>query len=231
LVLLLLGALALYIVLERRNTLEDITSNLDMLTGMTEGSVSTIVQSLDGVEIQTFPSAIECLAYANRKVKRAKLCIDDLSWTPDRELGSGLDKKREISIEHWDLMGKVAEKLSYREVFVFTPPSWNKDIDVRRRYEKFEKRITENKPGYSCAFYEAYPQIPLPQFMIIDNQEVIFLTDTYPTYFAVKHPAIVRYFKQYYEDIWKKAVKIKVERIVYQEVVDQIRGVMAKDVQ
>jgi hypothetical protein len=166
----------------------------------------------------------------NVRVRKAKKTIDDLSWTAEIALGSELETIKEISKKHWDVMGKVSDKVAYREIFIFTAPDPSGDYELRGRYEKFELRIQEDSPGYSCAYYEERPQTPLPQFMIIDDEEVVFLTDPYPAYFTVKHPVIVKYFKAYYEDIWNKAVLIKRAEYVHQEVVESIREKLAKNV-
>lgn len=226
--LLLLGSIALYIAIERRNTLEDLVSGIDDLKSINQQSVSKIIESLKGVEIVSFETPIALLAYTNDRIKKAQKTIDDLSWVSEIALGSELERNKDISKKHIEITGKVSEKVAYREIFIFSSAGPNGDYALRGRYDKFEKRITEDNSGYSCAFFNEMPKTPLPQFMIIDNEEVIFLTDAYPAYFAIKHPVIVRYFRSYYNDIWNNAEIIKRDEFVYQEVVDKIRRKYAR---
>jgi hypothetical protein len=227
--LLLLGSIALYIAVERRNTLEDIFSGIEDLKVSNEYSVSKIIESLQGVELVSFETPIELLRYTNERVKKAQKTIDDLSWTAELALGSELERNKDVSRKHAEITGKVSEKIAYREIFIFTSVGPDGDFALRSRYDKFERRITEDNSGYSCAFFEERPKTPLPQFMIIDNQEVIFLTDAYPAFFAVNHPVIVRFFQSYYNDIWNKAEIIKRGEFVYQDVVDKIREKFARN--
>jgi len=58
--------------------------------------------------------------------------------------------------------------------------------------------------------------------MIIDRTEVIVLSDQFETKFALKHPHIVKLFVEYYEEIWRNAVPIKIKAETRKDVVDLI---------
>ena len=76
----------------------------------------------------------------------------------------------------------MAQKIPYREVFIFNRPG---------RLEKLKRRLAENRPGYSCAYYEE-AKVPIVQFMLIDKEEVVVLSDQFESKFVVRHPQFVK---------------------------------------
>lgn len=216
LTLLSVGLVAGYLVLERRNQLEnmqkDSQQRLAELSQAITQSTTTIIESLNGIEFKRFESANDVIGYVSKRLLQAKRQVDDLSWNSTIGLSHGLSTTYETDAEYAGRVAKVAERIPYREVFIFNRPG---------RIEKLKTRIEENRPGYSCAYY-ADTSIPLLQFMVIDNEEVIVLTDMLKSKFAVKHPYIVGLFAEYYEEIWRKATPIKIGTTIRQDVVERL---------
>jgi len=216
LTLLVIGLMAGYLILERKNQLEKMDSNLSNRINDLEQSVqnatTTAIASLKGVELTPFESGIDLLNYVTRRLRQAQSQVDDLSWSPIVGLGSDLSNAQKAYREYEEHITKISDKVAYREVIVFNHPA---------RIENLKRRITENSPGYSCSYYET-PDVPLLQFMIIDRCEVIVLSDQFQTKFALRHPYIVKLFEEYYEEIWKNAIPIKIKTEIRTDVVDAI---------
>jgi len=216
LTLLVIGLVAGYLILERKGQLEKMHNNLNSRMNVLEQSVhhsaTTIIASLKGVELTPFESGIDLLRYVNRRLQSVQSQVDDLSWSPIVGLGRELSSTRKANQEYADRIAKISNKISYREVMIFNRPD---------RIEKLKQRIAKNSPGYSCSYYET-SNVPLLQFMIIDRTEVIVLSDQFQTQFALKHPHIVKLFIEYYEEVWKHAIPIKIGKEIKSEIVDNI---------
>jgi hypothetical protein len=203
LTLLAVGLIAGYLVLERRNQLDSMQRgtehHIKALSRSLSRSTSTIIDSLEGVELKRFESGNEMMPYINERLLQACKQVDDLSWSPAVGLEYSLDTTQRLAAEYTERVSQVSQKVLYREVFSFNRPG---------RIERLKRRLRENAPGYSCAYYEDI-QTPVLQFMIIDNEEVFILSDQMQSKMAIRHPYIVKLFAEYYEVIWKNATPIK----------------------
>lgn len=202
--LLLVGFVAGYLVIERRSVLDsshlDLKSQMEEIAERMDTNLRITIDSLKGVETRHFTNATDLLSYVGKRLSQARISIDDLSWSPAVGLAQGLKGTRQANQIYQDRLRRAARRLPYREVFIFNKPG---------RLAKLQERLTENLEGYSCAYYEE-SSVPLLQFMIIDREEVIFLSDQYPVYVAVKQADIVRLFAMYYEVIWQHALPLKI---------------------
>ncbi|MFZ5903103.1 MAG: hypothetical protein ACOYZ8_06105 [Chloroflexota bacterium] len=216
LTLLVIGLMAGYLIIERKSHLEkmnrDLGNSIENLSHELRKSTESTIASLNGVEIKLFDSGTELLQYVNQRLKQAQNQIDDLSWSPIIGLKSDLNTSRKAYQEYEEHITKASSKIAYREVMVFNHPA---------RIENLQRRIAENAPGYSCSYYET-PIVPLLQFMIIDRQEVIVLSDQFQTKFALRHPHIVKLFQEYYEEIWRNSIPIKIKTEIKSDVVSKI---------
>jgi hypothetical protein len=215
LTLLAVGLVAGYIISERRTQLEsmhtDLSKGIQTILNTNKESAHLVIEALQGVEVRRFDSVHAVLQYTNERLRQARVQIDDLSWHAIMSPDDRFEQTRVESEKHWELTGKIANRMPYREVFIF---------NRRGRIDKFKLRIDENAPGYQCAYYEK-TNVPLIQFMIIDKQEVVVLSGEYP-YLAIQDPRLVNLFMKYYEDIWEKATKLKDVRGVYWKEVERL---------
>lgn len=247
LTLTLIASIAIYLVVERRKNLEsgqkELLRNLQLVADGVNSSrqqmndrfsqseqeldraAKRLIYSLKGVDVQQFENAITCVNYATRRIKEAKSEVRDSSWGLRSGFSAAHDKDQSKGKEHWQaplesLYGK--ESFCYREIYVFNEP---------RKLKKLEHYIKQHNmnalPGYFCAYFDEIA-VPVIQFMIIDQDEVIFMTEQYPPYLAVRNELIVQLFTRYYEDLWTKAITIKKGRHFVQAAVDEIRLKYAK---
>ena len=216
LILLFVGLVAGYLILERRIQLEKIQKNqntrFDELEHIINNSTYTTIASMEGVEMTPYESGTDLLSYAIQRMQEAQCQIDDLSWSPVISLGRELNFIQEAFEEYEKSIANISENIAYREVYIFNRPD---------RKEKLKRRIAENSPGYSCAYYEEL-NVPLIQFMIIDRNEVIVLSEQFQTKFSLRHPYIVKLFEEYYEKIWRNAIPIKIGKDIKTDVVNKI---------
>lgn len=220
LTLLTVGLLAGYILIERRSKLEAINDQIQDLSRTSGASVQRIIESLDGVEVISFENQLSCLQHVNQLMRSATKKIDDLTWAPALAISDGLEPITVENLKYRDRMLVTAKKLPYREVYIFNRGD---------RKEKLFDLLLSNALGYSCAYYETAGEVPLLQFMIVDEEEVIVLTGDY-AYLAFKHAKLVRLFREYYEDIWRRSSKLKIGRNVYWNEIEKVFGVEKTDI-
>lgn len=206
-----LSVLALLVssILGLRHRIENATEKISQVQ---KDSAHFIIESLDGVETVTFPSEVDCLKYITERISQAEIRIDDLSWSVGSHGSHPLSPA--LNENYLTALNDAIQRVGFREVLIFNTPA---------RVEKLRRRIADNWFGYSCAYYDIETaKTPLLQFMIIDEREVIFLTDAYTSNLAIRHPQIVKMFVEYYNDIWQKALKLKEGNKIYKERVDAI---------
>ena len=51
-------------------------------------------------------------------------------------------------------------------------------VDITLQIKKLEQRLKENKSGYSCKYFKDDSDIPRLQFVIIDDDEVLFFASS-----------------------------------------------------
>lgn len=222
LTLLATGLVAGYLVLERRNQLDkmenETTERLTQLEAAISEATTTVIDSLDGLELRKFDTNADAVNYVNKRLLQARHQIDDLSWSPALNFGHQLDQIVALDNTYAERVKNIATKIPYREIFIFNRPG---------RIDKLKRRVEENAPGYSCAYFSE-TQIPPLQFMVIDKDEVIILSDQFPSRLAVRHPYLVKLFEEYYEEIWKNAVPIKVGKNIDKKELDNILSQFAE---
>ena len=215
LTLLVAGIVAAYLVVERRTQLGKIEStskfHFEQLQDAIAHSTSTVIDSLNGVELRSFTSGNELMQYVNKRLLQARDRVLDVSWSSAVGMGSGLNIVQQVNAEYERRMEATATRIPYREVFMFNRPG---------RKEKLRRLLDRDLAGYSCAYYKE-SNIPLMQFMIVDD-EVIILSDQLPSKLAIRHPHIVRLFVEYYDDIWDASTKIKDEFGVHVDEVEKV---------
>lgn len=217
LTLLVIGSVAGYLILERRNKLDKIER--DILEG-----VNRTITSLDGVEIKAFDDRQEFYEYIVKRMGEARKSIDDLTFgfetphkTPAQEL---------VYNKYLETIPKICSKsnFSYREVMTFP---------MIEQLERAEDKISQTKNlGYHLGYYDTVHQdmIPILNFMVIDSVEVILASYRYPYlpiedefHLAIRHPEIVRLFWDYYNVIWQGAKIIKDKNYIKKEELQRIR--------
>ena len=193
---------------------QDISTKLDIAT-------KTIIDSLKGVEINLFDKIEDVDMYIAHRITVAKKSVYDLNWQDhleknpnprnpvDREYNeNAIDKSiKEFCLEN-------SSKI-YKEVFTFSHS---------RNFQKMEAHIAYGDK-YSCSYYDnlTKPKFPKLQFVIIDDEEVIFVSAAYkPNFCAIKDKNIVSIFNNYFEQAWHFSDKIKEGKYIDIETINKI---------
>jgi len=202
LTLLVLGLIAGYLVLERRN-------KLDRIEQLSVEGIEKVIDSLSGVDIRYFDNTQKLYEYVVKRMHEAKRTIDDTTWgSVERTKTPAARKAHEKYVE---AVSAVCTKRSvvYREVMSFPPIE---------HLDRAEAVLAKNLYGYHLGYY-IYAQETLPplfSFMIVDSEEVIigfyrapYLPSERELRLAIKHPKIVALFQDYFDTIWYGAKKLK----------------------
>lgn len=205
--LLLLGALGLHVVLSnlRGRSFEE---NFPF-------AIEKVIRSLEGVSIVTFADAAEQEEYIARRISEAKKEVCDLSWKTRIGRGFALGKRANSHEKMEKSIATASKRIMYREIFVFSDP---------RRVEKALRRIEENRAGYSCRYFKSLDKIPRLQFVIIDGDEVIFASSSYPKLCAISHPYLSATFQSYFDEAWSVGEILKEGSAINQKSIETIRG-------
>jgi hypothetical protein len=203
LTLLGIGFVASYLILERRNALDKIAISLgehdqEVLQALTSSSSRTI-RALQGVEVRAFHDGADFISYFLDRARRANR-VDDMRWGTPVPPSSA--REREIYDSYSQVIAEVASRpdVVWREVVMFIQKS---------PFERVKPLLLAHIPGYSVAYYSAVSNEAPPRmtFAIIDAEEVFLAS--YGLRLAIRHPDVVEYFLQHYEDIWKNGQILK----------------------
>src|ERR1019366_8787090 len=106
--------------------------------------LTTIASGTSSSEFKRFADAAEMESYLAKRMREARKSICDLSWKA--KISEGFSStNRQAAHQYMDgTISEAAGRVSYREIFIFN------DI---RRIDKFERRLSEQKNGYSCRYF------------------------------------------------------------------------------
>lgn len=177
-----------------------------------ERYAESIINSVHGVKLTTFRDAGEQELYLARRIKEAKLEVCDLSWKEQLSRHYSLKSRKKTHKSYEIGIAKACKTIPYREIFIFSD---------ERRKEKLQRRIKENIPGYSCRYFNKSSSIPRLQFVIIDREEIVFASSSYPTLCSIKHKELGSIFQSYYNDVWDHATPLKEGDRIFSEEVEK----------
>lgn len=167
-----------------------------------------IISSLRGVSVVDFKDAAEQEEYLAKRILEAKQEVCDLSWKESLGRGYQVGKRAKTHRSYEESISKIASQVVYREIFVFSDA---------RRVEKLKRRIRENASGYSCRYFDMGSPIPRLQFVLIDGEEVVFASSSYPRLCAIRHQPLAAIFKSHYDEAWDQAIRLKDGKKTYPE--------------
>jgi len=179
-------------------------------------SITRVIDSVGGVDTKMFNTIQELEVYLAKRIQEAKKDVCDLTWKNKVSFGFSTNARKAANKKIDDSIKKVGPKITYREVFVFCGDQF--------RIDKLAMRIAQNAPGYSCKYYKNSNAIPRIQFVIVDSEELFFVSSAYPYYCAFRHKALVEIFLNYFNQIWDSpdAITIKDRTTIYQDVYTDI---------
>lgn len=217
----LLSAITVHFITAGFLDLELLKKNQD-LSAKLDSVSKKIIDSLKGVEINLFEKIEDVDLYIAQRISVAKKSVYDLNWQDhldknpnprnpvDREYTEGaIDKSMK------DFCSEVSAKV-YREIFTFSHT---------RNFQKMEAHITYGEK-YSCSYYDNLYKTKFPklQFVIIDDEEVVFVSSAYrPNFCAIKDKRIVSIFNNYFEQAWELSEKIKEGKSLNADLITNIR--------
>ena len=186
----------------------------------TEKSLKKLASQVSKVDITVYANSKEIESHLAVKILEAKTSVYDLSWKT--VIGSGFSAPTRLMAHSYldQCIIEASGRIAYREIFIF-----NDD----RRIQKLERRLQENKAGYSCRYFDDKSNIPRIQFVIIDEDEIFFFVSSSDSILcSVRDPAIIRIFKSYYEYTWNQAIPIKEGANIYENQVKKILSTRKK---
>ncbi len=179
-----------------------------------ELSLKQILKSVKTHDIRTFSDAVELETYLGKRILDARKEVCDLSWKSKISAGFSINKRKQSHDYYDKCIKNASEKILFREIFIFSDP---------RRFQKFKRRLSENKNGYSCRYYKDDSIIPRLQFVIIDDTEIVFFaSSTNSLLCSIKSEELCRVLKPYYEEVWANAIPIKEGSQIHQDIVNEI---------
>ena len=200
---------------------QDISTKID-------SSTKTIINSLKGVEIKLFDEIADVDIYISQRILSANKNVYDLNW---QDFHKSNPNPRNPAVKEYtesELDKSIKEFCAdnkskvYREIFTFS-------------YQKnFQKMLTHITYGdkYSCSYYDniKHPRFPKLQFVIIDDEEVIFVSSAYrPHFCAIRDKRIVSIFNNYFEQAWTLSKVIKDKYDIKHDIIEKIRTAYIKD--
>lgn len=155
-----------------------------------------------------------------RRILEARRSVCDLTWKKRISEGFSATDRQLVHGYMDKAISEASSRITYREVFVFSD---------QRRLEKLERRLSENKDGYSCRYYREDPAIPRIQFVLIDDEEVFFFATGAGAPLASFHSrALCSVLRSYFDSIWEHARIIKDGPRINEKELTQLRKLKQK---
>lgn len=192
--------------------IEYIVHEIQQLRENDEELLHNLIEAMKKIDIVFLEDEIQMTKYLTRQLKKCKRQVLDLTWSHKESLRHSLPQHRQADNEYERCIDEISNKIQYREIFIF---------NVSSRLKKLKKRLQENAKGYSCAYFEPV-NIPLLQFIILDEEEVIFVSSVYPIKCAIKSKEVASVFTAYYTEVWEKATKIKEGEYIHESVAKKL---------
>lgn len=223
----ILFAITIHFIASAFLEMDILKKNQDISTKI-DSSTKTIIDSLKGVEINLFEKIEDVDLYIAQRISVAKKSVYDLNWQD--HLKSNPNPRNPVVREYTenaidksikDFCSESTAKV-YREIFTFS------------HTKNFDKMLTHITYGnkYSCSFYDniKHPRFPKLQFVIIDDEEVIFVSSAYrPNFCAIRDKRIVSIFNHYFEQAWELSKVIKEKSSINQDLIEKIRNTYIKN--
>ena len=167
-----------------------------------ESNKDKIIKGLEGVEFIKFSDPNEQIEYIINRLQNAKISVSDFAWATKVSTSFDAPVRQKLENKYIAAIKAASKKISYREIFIFSHKS--RIAKLKEHYLK--SKSSDDISGYSCAFYEN-TNFPRLQFMLIDDNEVIFTSGQYLKC-AIKNSNIVEIFAKYYTTAWENANKL-----------------------
>jgi hypothetical protein len=209
----IVGLLTLFItseIFERRQ-------RFSRLESLVEGGFTKVITSLDGVEVQSFPTEKDTYEYIVTYIQKFEGNIMDASLGPSSETIPEYRRK------YYEIRGKAISKgkIHYRYITMF---------NNRTRLDRVRQEIRDlgNKQFYVGYFDIPAKPIPIFSFAVLGNKEVIvgghrrmYAPSERSPDLLIRHPAIVQLFSDYFDLLWQRSIKLN-ERGIREDLLDSL---------
>lgn len=185
--------------------------------------ISSIVGHSGSVKF--FKNIDEVDNYIAKRISQAKETVYDLNWQDfmaKNPIPRNEAKKKHVSNQIDKEIRKFCNHKKdireYKEIFTF---SYERNIDKMLDHINYG-------PVYSCRYFdnkEEKTKFPKIQFVIIDEEEVIFVSSSYaPHLYSLKGKELVGVFRKYFEQAWQLATELKSDNILKKDKIDYIES-------
>lgn len=185
--------------------------------------LTRVAARIGSTEYRQFADSSEMETYLGKRLLEAKRSVCDLTWKAKMSEGFSATG-RQLSHDYMDrCISEASSRISYREIFVFND---------NRRIAKLERRLAEYRSGYSCRYFPQDSSIPRLQFVILDDEEVLFFASSADSPLAcLRSPELGRIMKSYFEAAWAAATPIKTGPAIQHAEVERIRNLRQGEVE
>lgn len=181
---------------------------------LAERRFNVIADRLETLPITVFDNSFTMEEYLARRIREAKSEVCDLSWKRRISPGFAVGRRKASHRNYESSITTATKSITYREVFIFNDP---------RRIDKLIRRISEERDGYSCRYYDGDSVIPRLQFVIIDREEIAFFASSSNGLLcAIKSKSLCEVFRPYFDEVWENAIPIKDGPVLHRAVYDKI---------
>jgi hypothetical protein len=148
--------------------------------------------------ISQLKSDKEALSYMLNRMRQAKKSISDLTLEEPLGTGTAYALDADDRDEYYSVVEETSKRVLYREIIMFR--------GSEKRISKAKRLINSANKYYQLAGYADLPNgaPPIWNFVIIDDEEVIVRG------IAIKQPDIVDHFRRYYDELWGKAIPMRI---------------------
>ena len=203
----LLSMVALHLIVTHLSNVDFQEKTNKALISINSGSNAT-----EYIQYQDSASIESALA---KRILESRISVCDLSWKA--KLSEGFSAKdRQVTHTYMDkCIAEASDRITYREIFTFGD---------KRRIEKLERRIDENKSGYSCRYFNESIEIPRLQFVLVDSEHVFFFASSADSVLcSFRSKELAKVLLSYYEAAWNNAIPIKEGPNIIQKSLEEVR--------
>lgn len=185
-----------------------------------EHLLEKVSNSLNEFQFEEFEDSMSIETKLGNNIIGARKSICDLSWKSRISEGFSTGDRQKTHSFLEDCISSASVNILYREIFVFNDP---------RRIQKLNRRIEENKQGYSCGYFPDDAIIPRLQFVIVDDEEVFFFASSGNSILcSFRNKNLAKVFLSYFEVLWEKSIKLKNGPNVNYSEIMKVRGLFPK---
>jgi len=163
---------------------------------------------------QVFSNGLEIDAYLVKRILEAEKSVCDLSWKNSIRPDFDLPKRKVTHSSMNDAISEASKSIQYREIFVF---------DDKRRISKLDHRLEQTDAGYSCRHYTSGNSIPRLQFVIIDDEEVLFYG--LPQLCSFMDKELAKTLRSYFDMAFESARPIKDGNTLHEKEIEKLKKI------